>query len=146
MKVRDIVILLVEDEPGDVELTRLGLARGKLRHTLHVARDGVECMAFLRREGEFADAPRPELILLDLNMPRMNGREVLAAIKADEDLRLIPVVVLTSSDAEADIAKSYALHANCFIRKPVTLERFAAVVRSIEGFWFSVVRLPIPKA
>jgi two-component system, chemotaxis family, response regulator Rcp1 len=137
-----IEILLVEDNPGDVELTRTALEKAKVRNTLHVAEDGEEAMAFLRRQGEYASVPRPEVILLDLNLPRMDGREVLEAIKADPDLMTIPVVVLTTSSAEQDIIRTYKLHANCYITKPVDLERFMEVVQSIEDFWLTVVRLP----
>ena len=133
---------MVEDSPGDVRLTREPLKEGKVRNNFHVARDGVEALEFLRREGEFADAPRPDLILLDLNMPRMDGREVLQEIKADETLRLIPVVILTTSKAEEDVVRSYKLNANCYITKPVDLDQFIKVVRSIEDFWLTVVRLP----
>lgn len=137
-----IEILLVEDNPGDVELTRNALRRAKVRNTLHVAEDGEEAMAFLRREGEYQHAPRPDVILLDLNLPRMDGREVLAEVKADRDLMDIPVVVLTTSSAEQDIVRSYKLHANCYITKPVDLDQFIEVVRSIQNFWLTVVKLP----
>lgn len=137
-----IEILLVEDNPGDVRLTREAFKEGKVRNNLSVASDGVEALAFLRREGKYADAPRPDVILLDLNLPRKDGREVLAEIKEDPDLRRLPVVVLTTSQAEQDILKSYNLHANCYITKPVDLERFITVVKSIETFWLSVVKLP----
>ncbi len=140
--VKPVDILLVEDNPGDVRLTREALKEGKVLNTLSVAADGVEALAFLRREGCHAAAPRPDIILLDLNLPRMDGRELLAVIKADADLRRIPVVILTTSAAEQDILKSYNLHANCFITKPVDLEQFIAVVRSVEDFWFTIVRLP----
>lgn len=139
---RPIEILLVEDNPGDVRLTIEGLNEGKVRNNLHVARDDVEALGFLRREGAFADAPRPDLILLDLNLPRMGGREVLAEVKADAGLKTIPVVVLTTSRAEQDVLQSYELQANCYITKPVDLEQFITVVRSIEDFWLSTVRLP----
>lgn len=137
-----IEILLVEDNPGDVRLTREAFKEGKVRNNLSVASDGVEALAFLRREGKYANAPRPDVILLDLNLPRKDGREVLAEIKEDPDLRRLPVVVLTTSQAEQDILKSYNLHANCYITKPVDLERFITVVKSIETFWLSVVKLP----
>lgn len=137
-----IEVLLVEDNPGDVRLTREALKEGKVINHLSVARDGEEALAFLRREGAFADAPRPDVILLDLNLPRKDGREVLAAIKADASLRTIPVVILTSSEAERDIARAYELNANCYITKPVDLDQFITVVRSIEDFWFTVVKLP----
>jgi two-component system, chemotaxis family, response regulator Rcp1 len=141
---RPIEILLVEDNPGDVELTRRALSRAKMRISLHAVEDGEEAMEFLNREGEFSEAPRPDLILLDLNLPRMDGREVLEAVKADERLMTIPIVVLTSSAAEADILGSYKRHANMFITKPVDLEQFVEVVKSIPDFWFSVVKLPNP--
>jgi chemotaxis family two-component system response regulator Rcp1 len=137
-----IEILLVEDNPGDVRLTREALRDGKIVNSLHVAEDGVDALAFLRREGKHRNAVRPELILLDLNLPKKDGREVLAEIKADEDLKRIPVVVLTSSQAEQDIVKSYNLHANCYVTKPVDLDQFITVVKSIEHFWLKVVKLP----
>ncbi|AFK20652.1 response regulator [Haloferax mediterranei ATCC 33500] len=137
-----IEILLVEDNPGDVRLTKKGLQQGKVTNHLYVVRDGVEAMSFLRQEGEYADAPRPDLILLDLNMPKMDGKEVLQEIKTDPDLKRIPVVVLTSSDAEEDIAKSYDLHANAYLTKPVDFDGFLEIVRSIEEFWFTVVKYP----
>jgi len=139
---RAIEILLVEDNPGDVRLTIEGLNEGKVRNNLHVARDGVEALDFLRRQGRFPDAVRQDLILLDLNLPRMDGREVLAEIKSDPDLKTIPVVVLTTSRAEQDILHSYQLQANCYITKPVDLEQFITVVRSIEDFWLTIVTLP----
>lgn len=139
---QSIEILLVEDNSADVRLTQEALFEGKVKNRLSVARDGVEAIQFLRREGPYANAPRPDLILLDLNLPRKDGREVLAEIKADPDLRVIPVVVLTTSSAELDVLKSYALHANCYITKPVDLEQFVTVVKSIDDFWLTVVRLP----
>src|ERR1039457_1866871 len=139
---RTVEILLVEDNSGDVRLTREALKSDGLRNILQVARDGVEALAYLRREGEFSGAVRPDLILLDLNLPRKDGREVLAEIKADEDLKLIPVVVLTTSQADEDILKAYGSHANCYITKPVDLPKFMTVVKSIEHFWFAIVRLP----
>ena len=139
---RPVEILLVEDNPGDVRLTREALREGKVRNNLHVAPDGVEAIAFLRREGEYAGAVRPDLILLDLNLPRKDGREVLEEIKADRSLRNIPVVVLTSSQAEQDIVRAYDLHANCYVTKPVDLDQFINVVKSIEDFWFTIVKLP----
>jgi two-component system, chemotaxis family, response regulator Rcp1 len=140
---RDIVeILLVEDNPGDVVLVREALSDGKVCNNLHVAVDGVQAMEFLRREGGFAEAPRPDLILLDLNLPRKNGREVLAEIKSDPGLQAIPVVVLTTSKEEEDILRSYQLHANSYITKPVSFGQFLKVMRSIEDFWFEIVRLP----
>ncbi len=140
--VQGIEILLVEDNPGDVRLTREALKDGKIINKLHVAEDGVEALAFLRREGKYHNAVRPELILLDLNLPKKDGREVLAEIKADVALKRIPVVILTSSAAEQDIVKSYNLHANCYVTKPVDLDQFINVVKSIEHFWLSVVKLP----
>jgi len=139
---RPIEILLVEDNPGDVRLTIEALKEGKVRNNLSVAKDGVEALAFLRREGVHTTSARPDLILLDLNLPRKDGREVLAEIKEDAVLRRIPVVVLTTSKAEEDILRTYDLHANCYITKPVDLEQFISVVRSIDDFWLSVVRLP----
>lgn len=137
-----IEILLVEDSPGDVRLTREALSEAKVSNSLHVVKDGVEAMQFLRREGRFSAAPRPDLVLLDLNLPRMDGRKVLAEIKGDINLRTIPVIVLTTSDAEGDILKSYNSHANCYLVKPVDVDRFFAQVRSLEGFWLAVVKLP----
>jgi len=137
-----IEILLIEDNPGDVRLTMEAFKEGKVRNALHVAKDGVEALAFLNRGSEYADAPRPDLILLDLNLPKKDGRQVLAEIKADEDLRRIPVVILTTSSAEEDILKTYDLHANCYITKPVDLDQFIKVVRSIEEFWLTIVKLP----
>jgi CheY-like chemotaxis protein len=139
---RPIEVLLVEDNPGDVRLTREALREGKVRNNLNVARDGVEAMAFLRREGSYAGAARPDLILLDLNLPRKDGRQVLAEIKSDADLRTIPVVVLTTSQADQDIVRSYDLHANCYVTKPVDLDQFITVVKSIEDFWLTIVKLP----
>ncbi len=137
-----VEILLVEDNPGDVRLAQEALKDAKVRNNLHVAMDGVEALAFLRREGKYADAPHPDLILLDLNLPRKDGREVLEEIKSDENLRRIPVVILTMSKAEEDILKTYDLHANCYVTKPLDLDCFIEVVQAIEGFWFSIVRLP----
>lgn len=139
---KPIEILLVEDNPGDARLTREALTHSKVRNRLHHARDGEEAMAFLRREGRFADAPAPDLVLLDLNLPRRDGREVLEDIKGDAQLMHIPVVVLTSSQADEDILRSYRLHANCFITKPVDLEQLTKVVQGIEQFWFTLVKLP----
>jgi two-component system, chemotaxis family, response regulator Rcp1 len=137
-----IEVLLVEDSPGDVRLTREAFrdANGDLH--LHVATDGVEAMAFLRREGAHAAAPRPDLILLDLNLPRMDGREVLAHIKEDDNLKTIPTVILTTSEAEADILRSYQLQANCYLTKPVQLDAFEMVIKSINDFWLTKVKLP----
>ena len=139
---RPAEFLLVEDNPGDVRLTREALRDSKLANNLSVVGDGVEAMAFLRREGKYADAPRPDLVLLDLNLPRKNGREVLAEIKSDPDLKRIPVVVITSSEAEQDIFATYNLHVNCYVTKPVDFDQFVKVVRSIETFWLTIVRLP----
>jgi chemotaxis family two-component system response regulator Rcp1 len=139
---RAIDVLLVEDDPDDVYLTREALASTKLRVNLHVAEDGIEAMQFLRREEGFASSVRPNLILLDLNLPRMDGREVLAEVKSDPYLVDIPVVILTTSKAEEDIARSYRQHANCYISKPVDLDKFRTVVNLIEDFWFTVVKLP----
>ena len=137
-----IEILLVEDNPGDIRLTQEALKDSKLYNNLNIARDGVEALAFLHRENHYSNAPRPDIILLDLNLPRKDGREVLEEIKDDEDLRRIPVVVLTTSDADEDILKSYNLYANCYITKPVDLDRFIAIVKTIENFWFQIVKLP----
>jgi chemotaxis family two-component system response regulator Rcp1 len=141
-----IEILLVEDSPGDVRLTQEALRDGRLNNRLHVVPDGVDAMAFLRREGKHADAPRPDLILLDINLPRKSGHEVLEEVKTDPSLSLIPVVVLTTSDAEEDILRSYRLHANCYITKPVELDKFLRVIQSIEHFWVSIVKLPGDRA
>jgi chemotaxis family two-component system response regulator Rcp1 len=135
-------VLLVEDSPGDVRLTREAFKDAKVHIHLRVASDGAEAMAFLKREGEHANAPRPDLILLDLNLPKKDGREVLAEIKENPALRSIPVVILTTSASESDILRSYELHANCYITKPVGLDGFLEVVRSIDNFWLSVVKLP----
>lgn len=140
---RPVEFLLVEDNPGDVRLTREALNESKLSNNLSVVGDGIEAMAFLRREGRYADAPRPDVVLLDLNLPKKSGREVLAEIKADPVLRRIPVVVITSSEAEQDIFATYDLHVNCYVTKPVDLEQFIKVVRSIENFWVTIVKLPM---
>ncbi|MFB9682570.1 response regulator [Amycolatopsis plumensis] len=137
-----IDILLVEDDPGDVLMTREAFAHHKIRNPLHVAEDGVEALRFLKREGPFGAAPRPGLILLDLNLPRKDGRELLGEIKQDPGLRTIPVVVLTTSEAEEDILRSYELHANAYVTKPVDFEKFVEVVRKIDDFWVTVVKLP----
>ncbi|MCX7824321.1 MAG: response regulator [Verrucomicrobiae bacterium] len=139
---RPIEILLAEDNPGDVRLTQEALRDAKVRNNLTTVPDGVETIAYLRREGRYANAPRPDLILLDLNMPRKDGRQVLAEIKADANLRRIPVVILTTSQAEEDIMRAYDLNANCYITKPVDLLQFLKVVRSIEEFWLMIVKLP----
>jgi CheY-like chemotaxis protein len=137
-----INILLAEDNPGDVRLTREAFKEGKIKNNLYVVGDGLEAMSFLRQEGAYHDVPIPDLILLDLNMPKMDGREVLEAVKTDPKLKQIPVIILTTSDAEIDILRSYELHANCYISKPVDLDKFIEVVKQIEEFWFSIVRLP----
>ena len=139
---RPIEILLVEDNPGDVRLTREALAEAKVSNNLAVASDGVEALAYLRREAPHENATRPDLVLLDLNLPRKDGREVLGEIKADPQLRRLPVVVLTTSTAEQDILESYNLYANCYISKPVDLDQFLAIVTSIEDFWLTIVKLP----
>lgn len=139
---RPIEILLVEDNPGDVRLVREGLGQGEAKPQVHVVGDGVLALAFLRREGAHAQAPRPDLVLLDWNLPRKNGAEVLAAIKSDPDLMGIPVVVLTTSDEETDVRRAYAYHANCYVTKPVELDQFLKVIRAIEDFWCTVARLP----
>ena len=139
---RPVQILLVEDSPTDAKLTLAALKEAKVANAVSHVEDGVEAMEFLRRQGQFAEAPRPDLILLDLNLPRMDGREVLEEMKADPALQMIPVVVLTTSEAEQDILRSYQLHANCYITKPVNFDSFLEVVRSIENFWLTVVVLP----
>jgi len=139
---KPLEILLVEDNPGDVRLTREAMKEGKVLNQLNVVMDGVEAMAYLRTEGKYKDATRPDLVLLDLNLPKKNGREVLQEIKEDPDLKRIPVVVLTISKNEQDILRSYDLHANCYITKPVDLEQFISVVKAVEDFWFTVVKLP----
>lgn len=137
-----IEILLVEDNPGDARLAVEALKNNKIRNELHKVEDGVEAMNFLRKKGKYSNVPRPDLILLDLNLPKKDGREVLAEIKEDDKLKAIPVVVLTISKAEEDILKSYNLHANCFITKPIDLKQFMEVIKSIESFWLSIVKLP----
>jgi CheY-like chemotaxis protein len=139
---RLIDILLVDDDEGDIVLAKRALENGKIYNSMHVAKDGVEAMEFLNHIGRHASAPRPDLILLDLNMPRKDGREVLCDIKRDPHLRSIPVVVLTTSDSELDIANMYDLHANCYVTKPVDLAQFTKIVKEIKQFWFSVVKLP----
>jgi chemotaxis family two-component system response regulator Rcp1 len=139
---KPIEILLVEDNPGDVRLTIEALKDAKVANNLNVVGDGVEALAFLRREAKYEDAPRPDLILLDLNLPRKDGRDVLSEIKADASLRRIPVVVLTTSQAEEDVLRAYNLNANCYISKPVDLEQFMKVVKAIEDFWLTIVKLP----
>lgn len=140
MKIVDV--LLVEDNPGDIRLTQEAMKEAKLTNTLYVARNGMDAMDFLNKQGSFIDAPRPDLVLLDLNLPRLSGREVLKRMKDDPDLRRIPVIVLSTSDAHRDILESYDLHANCYINKPVDFEEFLKVVQSIECFWFQLVKLP----
>jgi two-component system, chemotaxis family, response regulator Rcp1 len=142
-KVADI--LIVEDNPGDARLIREVLNSNKIFTSLHIVKDGVEAMEFLRNEGKFKSAPKPDLIILDLNLPRKDGREVLSEIKSDPDLKHIPTVIMTISQAEEDILKSYNLHANCYITKPIDLNQFIKVVKSIEDFWFTIVKLP-PKS
>lgn len=146
MKTREAVnpieILFVEDNPGDVRLTLEAMKENKMYINTHVVEDGVEAMAFLHREGKYSGAPRPDLILLDLNLPKKDGREVLAEVKADADLKRIPVVILTTSQAEEDIIRTYELHANCYVTKPVDLDQFIRVVKYIEEFWLTIVRLP----
>ena len=138
-------ILLVEDNPGDIRLIKEILKEGRINNNLNITEDGEEAMEFLRKEGEFANSPRPDLILLDLNLPKKDGREVLEEIKEDENLRRIPVVVLTTSKAEKDILKSYDMHANSYITKPVDFDQFIKVIKSIEDFWLEVVKLPEDK-
>lgn len=142
---KHIDILLVEDSPADVLIAREALSEAKLLNTIHVAEDGVEALDYLFQRGKFASASRPDLILLDLNLPRKNGREVLEEIKADSELKQIPVVVLTTSSAEEDVLRSYNLHANCYVVKPVEFNSFVSAVKSIQQFWFSVVTLPSAK-
>lgn len=139
---KPVDVLLAEDNPGDVRLTREALKESKLWINLHVVEDGEAALFFLRQEGAYANAPRPDLILLDLNMPRRDGRKVLSIIKADENLKRIPIVILTTSNSEEDILKSYNLNANCYITKPVDFEKFITVVRAIEEFWLTIVKLP----
>jgi chemotaxis family two-component system response regulator Rcp1 len=140
--VRSIEILMVEDNPGDVRLAQETLKDSKVCNTLHVAEDGVEALDFLHQRGRYAEAPRPDLILLDLNLPKKNGREVLEEIKQDPFLKTIPVVILTTSKAEEDVLRAYRLHANCYITKPVDLSQFIKIVRTIEEFWLTIATLP----
>jgi chemotaxis family two-component system response regulator Rcp1 len=135
-------VLLVEDNPGDVRLTKEALKDAKLKIHMHVVGDGMEAMAFLRKQGKYAASPRPDLVLLDLNLPKKDGRQVLAEIKEDPDLKRIPVVIITTSKAEEDVLKSYNLHANCYVTKPLDLDQFITVVQSIEQFWLTIVKLP----
>jgi two-component system, chemotaxis family, response regulator Rcp1 len=140
--VRPIDILLIEDSPADVRLTREALKEAKVLNALHVVADGIAALAFLRKQGRYAGSPRPDLILLDLNLPKKDGREVLAEVKEDEDLKRIPVVVLTTSRAEEDVVRTYNLHANAYVTKPVDLAQFLRVIRTLEEFWLAVVTLP----
>ena len=144
--IKMVDILLVEDNPGDADLARETLKVSKIKNNLHVVSDGEKAMDFLRKKGKYADAPRPDIVLLDLNLPRKDGREVLAEIKQDDDLKRIPVVILTSSKADEDVVKSYNLHANCYITKPLDFSQFTRVVQSIENFWLTIVKLPNGKA
>ena len=137
-----VEILLVEDNPGDVRLTQEAFKEGSILNNLHVVKDGVEAMSFLRQEGSYAGSVQPDIIILDLNLPRKDGRETLAEIKADPNLKRIPVIILTTSKAEEDVLNSYDLHANCYITKPINLNEFMKVIRTIEDFWFMIVRLP----
>jgi two-component system, chemotaxis family, response regulator Rcp1 len=143
--IHPIEILLVEDNPGDARLAKEALKESKLKNNLYIADDGVEAMDFLNKKGKYKDMPRPDLVILDLNLPRKDGREVLNEIKTDDNLKRIPVVILTISKAEEDILKSYNLHANCFISKPIDLDQFIKVVKSIEDFWLTIVKLPNAK-
>jgi chemotaxis family two-component system response regulator Rcp1 len=142
MTAKPVDILLVEDNPGDVRLAKEALKECKIDNTVYVAQDGIEALAFLRKEGEHEKAPRPDLILLDLNLPRKSGREVLAEVKADPSLRRIPIVVMTVSRDEEDVLKAYNLHANCYITKPIDFGQFIRITKSIEDFWFRIVKLP----
>jgi len=137
-----VEILLVEDNPGDYRLTQEALREGKVYNNLYWAQDGVEALEFLRQRGRYSDVPRPDIVLLDLNLPKKDGREVLSEIKSDENLRSIPVVILTTSQAEEDVLRSYDLHANCYVTKPVDLEKFITVVQSIDRFWLTIATLP----
>jgi chemotaxis family two-component system response regulator Rcp1 len=137
-----VIILLVEDNPADARLTAEGLKRAKVLNQLHVVEDGEEAIAFLRHEGRFADAPRPDLVFLDLNLPKLDGREVLAIVKEDPNLAHIPIVVLTSSDADADVMKAYKAKANCYVKKPVMFQEFLSTIKLIDDFWLTVVKLP----
>ncbi|MGM0588974.1 MAG: response regulator [Bacteroidota bacterium] len=141
-KNRPVEILLIEDNEADVRLTREGIKEAKINNNLSVVRDGEEAMDYLHKRNGFEDVPRPDLVLLDLNLPKKDGREVLEEIKSSEDLRRLPVVVLTTSEAEKDIVKSYELHANCYVTKPLGLDQFVEVIKAIEDFWFSIVKLP----
>ncbi len=142
MQFKQVEILLVEDNPGDIDLTSEALEDSKIKNNLHIAIDGQEALDFLYKKGKFKDSPTPDIILLDLNLPKVDGREVLENIKAHKNLRRIPVVILTSSKAEEDIIKTYDLHANCYIQKPLDFDNFLEIVRKIESFWMSIVVLP----
>ncbi len=142
LKHKMVEILLIEDNPGDVRLTKEALKECKISNKLHIALDGIEAMDFLFKKEKFKNSPRPDVILLDLNLPKKDGREVLAEIKQDKDLRRIPVVILTTSKSEEDVIKTYNLHANCYISKPIDMEQFIKVVKSIGDFWFTIVKLP----
>lgn len=139
---RQVEFLLAEDNPGDVRLTQEALRESKIRNNLNVVQDGMEAMAFLRKQGKYVEAPTPDVVLLDLNLPKKDGREVLAEIKSDPGLKRIPVVIITSSEAEQDILRTYDLHANCYVTKPVDLDQFIKVIQSIENFWLTIVKLP----
>ena len=139
---RPVEFVLAEDNPGDVRLTKEALRDSKVLNNLNVVQDGVEALAFLHREGKYADAPRPDVVLLDLNLPKKDGRQVLEVIKSDPALKRIPVVIITSSEAEQDIMRTYDLHANCYVAKPVDLDQFIKVIQSIENFWLTIVKLP----
>lgn len=143
--IKFVEILLVEDNPGDADLAREALEMSKMKNNLHVVEDGVEAMAFLKKQGAYSDAVRPDLVLLDLNLPKKDGRQVLAEIKSDDRFKAIPVVILTSSSADEDILKSYNLHANCYITKPIDFSQFMKVVNCIEDFWLGIVKLPPDK-
>ena len=145
-RLEPIVILLVEDNPADARLTAEGLKRAKVLNRLHVVEDGEEAIAFMRREGQWADAPRPDIIFLDLNLPKMDGREVLTIVKEDPELAHIPIVVLTSSDADVDILKAYRAKANCYVKKPVMFQEFLNTIKLLDDFWLTVVRLPMDAA
>lgn len=142
MEMKKVEILLVEDNPGDILLTQEALKTAKVANTLSIARDGEEALQFLRRQGPFANAPTPDIILLDLNLPRLDGREVLEEIKKDPNLRKIPVVILTSSEAESDVVQTYNLHVNCYVVKPIDFDKFMDVVHAINDFWLTIVKLP----
>lgn len=142
MTMKAVQLLLVEDNPGDVEITRVALREGKIATDLHVALDGQQAVDFMRRTNGFEDAPRPDLVLLDLNLPRLSGRDVLATIKEDDELKPIPVVIMSSSNSERDVEDTYRMHANCYVQKPFDLDHFTQVVGALKGFWFSMATLP----